>query len=162
MLINPWDIIKNVLIQEEQELVQLINKFKSQLDALRTEETVLVQMLNATGEPAEEQSAVVKQGHAKDGVAQDIEIAEAMCLLRGLENESEDEDKDMMDEEAMQFVDVDIKQEPSDDYEGNGNNAFQHREEVDEGEDEEVDDNDEEIENQMLDLMMNIYGNLQS
>jgi len=64
--------------------------------------------------------------------------------------------------EAMQFVDIDIKQEPSDDYEGNGNNAFQHREEVDEGGDEEVDDNDEEIENQMLDLMMNIYGNLQS
>jgi len=72
MLINPWDIIKNVLIQEEQELVQLINKFKSQLDALRTEETVLVQMLNATGEPAEEQSAVVKQGHAKDGVVRAI------------------------------------------------------------------------------------------
>ena len=59
----------------------------------------------------------------------------------------------------MHFVDVHIKQEPSDDYEDDGINIFQHREEVDE---EEVDDNDEEIENQMLDLMMNIYGNLQS
>ena len=62
----------------------------------------------------------------------------------------------------MHFVDVHIKQEPSDDYEDDGINIFQHREEVDEGEDEEVDDNDEEIENQMLDMMMNIYGNPQS
>ncbi|CAG8493502.1 30_t:CDS:2 [Paraglomus occultum] len=101
MLINPWDIVKNVLIQEEQELVQLVNKFKSQLDALRTEETVLVQMLNVAGGTTDEPSAVVKQGHAKGAVAQDIEIAEAMCLLRGLEDESEDEDKDnpmMLDE----------------------------------------------------------------